>query len=60
LNSILGTNVQVIFRRPLFRADDFWIEHGKTRISLRGIFGSPDKKCDQNGNEYYLVGFNLT
>lgn len=60
LNSLLGTTVQVVFQRPLCRADDFWIEIGRTRISLRGVFGSPDKKSDQNGNEYYLVGFNLT
>src|SRR5205809_2618893 len=53
LNSLLGTTVQIVFQRPLYRADDFWIENGRTRISLRGIFGSPEKKCDQNGNEYY-------
>ena len=60
LNSRLGANVQVVFQRALCRADDFWIENGKERISLRGIFGSPEKKSDGNGNEYYLVGFNLT
>ncbi|MBI4455139.1 MAG: hypothetical protein HY644_04485 [Acidobacteria bacterium] len=60
LNSLLGTTVQVVFRRPLHRAEDFWIENGMTKISLRRIFGSPEKKCDRNGNEYYLVGFNLT
>lgn len=60
LNSLLGTTVQVVFRRSLHRAEDFWIENGMTKISLRRIFGSPERKCDQNGNEYYLVGFNLT
>lgn len=60
LESFLGTRVQIVFQRPLCLADDFWIDHGKTRISLRGIFGSPKKESDQNGNEYYLVGFNLT
>jgi hypothetical protein len=53
--------VQMVFRRPLRRADDFWFEAGgRMRVSLRPIFGSPMKETDVSGNEYYLVGFNLT
>lgn len=60
LNSNLG-QVQVVFRRSLMRADDFWFEAGGgKRISLRPIFGSPTKNADANGNEYFQVGFNLT
>lgn len=60
LNSNLG-QVQVVFRRPLMRADDFWFDAGGgKRISLRPIFGSPTKMADSYGNEYFQVGFNLT
>lgn len=60
LNSNLG-QVQVVFRRSLMRADDFWFDAGGVkRISLRPIFGSPTKNVDPNGNEYFQVGFNLT
>jgi len=53
--------VQMVFRRPLRRADDFWfVAGGSTRVSLRPLFGSPMKETDASGNEYYLVGFNLT
>ena len=53
--------VQVVFRRQLKRSDDFWFElGGNRRMSLRPIFGSPVKESDQTGNEYYMVGFNLT
>ena len=53
--------VQMVFRRPLRRADDFWFEPGGgNRISLRPIFDSPMRQPDAFGNEYYLVGFNLT
>lgn len=53
--------VQMVFRRPLMRADDFWFEAGgRMRVSLSLIFGSPMKEADVSGNEYYLVGFNLT
>jgi len=53
--------VQMVFRRPLRRADDFWFElGGGNRISLRPIFDSPMRQTDTSGNEYYLVGFNLT
>ena len=53
--------VQVIFRNPLKRADDFWFEPGaRQRITLRPIFGSPVPFVNGNGNECYQVGFNLT
>lgn len=53
--------VQVVFRRPLKSADDFWFERGGgKRISLRRIFDSPRLQSDRVGNEYYFVGFNLT
>jgi hypothetical protein len=53
--------VQVVFRRPLRRADDFWFElGGGNRISLRPIFDSPMRQTDPFGNDYYTVGFNLT
>jgi hypothetical protein len=53
--------VQMVFRRPLRRANDFWFDvGGRMRVSLRPIFGSPVKETDASGNEYYLVGFNLT
>ena len=54
-------SIQVIFRRPLKRADDFWFAPGgEKRVSLRPIFGSPMKVTNGSGNEYYQVGFNLT
>lgn len=60
LDANLG-QVQVVFRRPLKRADDFWFEAGGTeRVSLRPIFGSPMRESDGAGNEFYRVGFNLT
>ena len=53
--------VQVIFRNPLKRADDFWFEPGaRQRITLRPIFGSPVPSVNGNSNECYQVGFNLT
>jgi hypothetical protein len=53
--------VQVVFRRPLRRADDFWFEPGgNQRVSLRPIFDSPMKETDSAGNEFYRGGFNLT
>ena len=53
--------VQVIFRNPLRRADDFWFEPGaRQRITLRPIFGSPVPFVNGSGNECYQVGFNLT
>ena len=53
--------VQIVFRRTLKSAQDFWFEiGGSRRISLRRIFDSPPLKSDLAGNEYYFVGFNLT
>jgi hypothetical protein len=53
--------VQVIFRNPLKRANDFWFEPGaRQRITLRPIFGSPVPLVNGNANECYQVGFNLT
>lgn len=60
LNSNMGT-IQVVFRRPLKRAEDFWFDPGGgRRVSLRPIFGSPVRNGDPSGNEFYQVGFNLT
>ena len=54
-------NVQIVFRRTLKSAQDFWFElGGSKRISLRRIFDSPPLKSDFADNEYYFVGFNLT
>jgi len=40
-------NVQIIFRRPLMSAHDFWFElGGGKRISLQRIFDSPQVQCD--------------
>ncbi len=58
--SALGKSAQVLFRRELRSADDFWFEVGRRRISLRRIFGTPRLENDRAGNEYYFVGFNLT
>jgi len=53
--------VQIVFRRHLKRADDFWFETGGgRRITLRPIFGSPMKDSDASGNEFFQIGFNLT
>ena len=53
--------VQMVFRRPLKRADDFWFEPGGGhRITLRPIFDSPIRETDAFRNDYYRVGFNLT
>ena len=53
--------VQIVFRSSLKSADDFWFERGGgRRISLRRIFDSPPLKSDEVGNEYYVVGFNLS
>jgi hypothetical protein len=60
LNSNFG-QVQISFRRPLKKADDFWIElGGNQRVSLRPIFGSPSFQIGPSGTEFYLAGFNLT
>ncbi len=53
--------IQIVFRRHLKRADDFWFETGGgRRITLRPIFGSPMKDSDASGNEFFQIGFNLT
>ena len=53
--------VQIIFRRTLKSAQDFWFElGGGRRISLRRIFDSPPLKSDFAENEYFFVGYNLT
>lgn len=56
----MGGWVQILFRRRLVRADDFWFEHGQQRVSLRRLFDSPEHQVDRSGNEFYIVGFNLT
>ena len=54
-------NVQIVFRRTLKSAQDFWFELGGGKhISLRRIFDSPPVKSDLAGNEFYFVGYNLT
>ena len=61
LNSIMGTNVQIVFRDHLRRSDDFWLEAGiNRRLSLRRIFGTPSRQSGPNGTEFFYVGFNLT
>jgi hypothetical protein len=61
LDSVMGTNVQVIFRSKMQRSEDFWIEAGlKKHLSLRKIFGSPLRQSGPNGTEFFFVGFNLT
>ena len=61
LTSVMGTNVQIVFRDHLRRADDFWLEAGITRrLSLRPIFGIPSRQSRPNGTEFFYVGFNLT
>ena len=60
LNSNMGW-IQVVFRRPLKRAEDFWFDPGGgRRVSLRPIFGSPVRANGASSNECYQVGFNLT
>ena len=61
LESLMGTNVQVIFSEKLQKSDDFWVEAGvNRRLSLRRIFGTPLRRRGPNGTEYFWVGFNLT
>jgi hypothetical protein len=61
LESIMATNVQVIFREKLQKADDFWVEVGVSRrLSLRRIFGSPRRYRSPSGAEFFITGFNLT
>ncbi len=61
LNSIMGTNVQVIFREKLQHEYDFWLEAGlQKHLSLRRIFGTPIRQKGPNGTEFFFVGFNLT
>jgi hypothetical protein len=55
-----GGFVQLVFRRKLVRADDFWLEDGMNRLSLRRLFDSPELAADRFGNEFFTVGFNLT
>ena len=44
--------IQVVFRRPLKRAEDFWFDPGGGhRVSLRPIFGSPVRENGVSGNE---------
>lgn len=53
--------VQVVFRRHLTRAHEFWFElGGGKQIKLGPIFDSPMRETDSLGNDYYRVGFNLT
>ena len=61
LDSVMSTNVQVVFRERLQRSDDFWVEAGLNRhLSLRRIFGTPSRQQGPNGTEFFLAGFNLT
>lgn len=61
LESHLGTSIQVVFRSPLRKGDDFWVEAGMEKhLSLRRLFDSPRLQEDRSRNEYYFVGFNLT
>lgn len=61
LNSIMGTNVQVIFQNKLQKSNDFWVEAGlQRRLSLRRIFGNPSRHKGPNGTEFFITGFNLT
>ncbi len=60
LNAEMG-QIQVLFRRPLKRLDDFFFEPGGgRRVTLRPIFGSPIRENGMTGIECYQVGFNLT
>lgn len=56
----MGGYVQIVFKRKLIRADDFWFEHGMERISLTHLFGPHVKEDERWGNRYFTVGFNLT
>jgi hypothetical protein len=56
----MGGFVQFVFERRLSQAADFWFDLGLERVSLRRMFDSPHKQVDRVGNEYYVVGFNLT
>jgi hypothetical protein len=60
LYSVMGTDVQVIFRHRLQKSDGFWFEAGLQKVSLRQIFGSPSRHRGPNGTEFFLAGFNLT
>ena len=61
LESIMGTNVQVIFSDKLQKEDDFWVEAGVNRhLSIRRIFGTPRRYRSPNGTEFFIAGFNLT
>jgi hypothetical protein len=61
LESIMGTNVQVIFKEKLQKSDDFWVEAGVNRhLTLRRIFGAPRRYRSPNGTEFFIAGFNLT
>jgi len=61
LESIMATNVQIIFRDKLQKSNDFWIEAGVNQhLSLRRIFGSPRRQRGPNGTEFFIAGFNLT
>jgi hypothetical protein len=57
----LNAHVQVVFRHELKQGEDFWFEGGiQHHVSLRRIFDSPTLQADQDGNEFYFAGFNLT
>ncbi len=61
LESIMGTNVQVVFKDKLQKSDDFWLEAGMQKhLSLRRIFGTPRRYRSASGTEFFIVGFNLT
>jgi hypothetical protein len=61
LESIMGTNVQMIFKDKLQKSDDFWVEAGlQKRLSLRRIFGTPKRYRSPTGTEFFIAGFNLT
>ena len=61
LESIMGTNVQMVFKDKLQKSDDFWLEAGMQKhLSLRRIFGTPRRYRSASGTEFFIVGFNLT
>jgi len=52
-------DVHIVCKGKLVRDDTLWLDYRKERLPINVIFGDLPKQEDKNGNEFYMVGFNL-
>ena len=61
LDRKLVADVQVVFRNPLVRGDELWVEHpAEKHLLLSPIFGAPPPLELGGGGKVYQVSFNLS